>query len=122
MLCLRDPADDTNDLGRKGIAIKHIQATFAHLHSQLVDDIKKNTRPSLLGPLVGPSYMLNYKPREKLQEYGRRLQLEEQKSLAAMAKAIRDADKKPESDYKNMASPQDSIDSVQSAKPFQKEQ
>ncbi|EUC37969.1 hypothetical protein COCCADRAFT_84098 [Bipolaris zeicola 26-R-13] len=122
MLCLRDPADDTNDLGRKGIAIKHVQATFAHLHSQLVDDIKKNTRPSLLGPLVGPSYMLNYKPREKLQEYGRRLQLEEQKSLAAMAKAIRDADKKPESDYKNMASPQDSIDSVQSAKPFQKEQ
>ncbi|EMD66692.1 hypothetical protein COCSADRAFT_84996 [Bipolaris sorokiniana ND90Pr] len=122
MLCLRDPADETNDLGRKGIAIKHVQATFAHLHSQLVDDIKKNTRPSLLGPLVGPSYMLNYKPREKLQDYGRRLQLEEQKTLAAKAKAIRDADKKVESDYKPMAPSQASIHSVESAKPFQKEQ
>ncbi|EUC49565.1 hypothetical protein COCMIDRAFT_84282 [Bipolaris oryzae ATCC 44560] len=122
MLCLRDPADETNDLGRKGIAIKHVQATFAHLHSQLVNDIKKKTRPSLLGPLVGPSYMLNYKPREKLQEYGRRLQLEEQKSLAAKAKAIRDADKKVESDYKNTAFPQVGIHRVESAKPFRKEQ
>ena len=30
LLCLQDPADDMNDLGKKAYAIKHIQATFRY--------------------------------------------------------------------------------------------
>ncbi|KAE8839758.1 hypothetical protein PTNB73_04169 [Pyrenophora teres f. teres] len=93
MLCLRDPADETNDLGRKGIAIKHIQATFAHLHSTLARDVKVNTRISLLTPLVGTSYMLNLRRREKLENYGLRLSEQTRLSLAQTAKAIREADR-----------------------------
>ena len=94
MLCLRDPADETNDLGRKGVAIKHVQATFKELYNNLVWDIKKNTRSSLLAPLVGPMYMLNIKRRQKLESYGKRLQIQEQGSLSALAKAIREEGQK----------------------------
>ncbi|USP75110.1 Terminal nucleotidyltransferase 4A [Curvularia clavata] len=93
MLSLRDPADATNDLGRKGIAIKHVQATFSHLYDQLNRDIKANTRPSLLAPSVGPSYMLNLLRRQKLQRYGERLQRETQQTLAEKAKLVREADR-----------------------------
>ncbi|KAA8626688.1 TRF4 DNA polymerase sigma [Pyrenophora tritici-repentis] len=93
MLCLRDPADPTNDLGRKGIAIKHVQATFAHLHRTLAQDVKQNTRISLLTPLVGTSYMLNLRRREKLENYGQHLSKQTRVSLAQTAKAIREADR-----------------------------
>ena len=92
MLCLRDPADETNDLGRKGIAIKHVQATFAHLHRTLAQDVKANTRVSLLTPLVGTSYMLNLGRRKKLEDYGVRVAGKMRMSLAQTAKAIREAD------------------------------
>ncbi|CBY01911.1 hypothetical protein IAQ61_006505 [Plenodomus lingam] len=90
MLCLRDPADPTNDLGRKGAAIKHVQATFRSLLQRLVHDIQMKTRPTLLGPLVGPVYMLNLRRREQLEALGKRLELEKMKELAAVAKAIRE--------------------------------
>ncbi|KAH7349104.1 hypothetical protein BKA66DRAFT_575997 [Pyrenochaeta sp. MPI-SDFR-AT-0127] len=92
MLSLRDPADETNDLGRKGIAIKHVQATFRSLCQQLEYDTRVNTRSSILGPLVGSCYMLGHAPRAKLEEYGQRLVKHMETSLAAKAKAVRDAE------------------------------
>ena len=93
MLSLRDPADETNDLGRKGIAIKHVQATFRSLLRQLQQDVKINTRPSILAPLVGSSYMLNEPRRHKLVHYGERLWTQMQKTLSVKAKAMVDAEK-----------------------------
>ncbi|KAF2853665.1 hypothetical protein T440DRAFT_443296 [Plenodomus tracheiphilus IPT5] len=90
MLCLRDPADATNDLGRKGIAIKHVQATFESLLGRLKQDLSVQTRPTFLGPLVGPVYMLNLARRGKLEALGKRLALRTEKSLAEMAKAVRE--------------------------------
>jgi non-canonical poly(A) RNA polymerase PAPD5/7 len=69
-MCLQDPADATNDLGKKGFAIKHIQATLEQLEKTLRHDIADNTRPSLLAPLVGSAYMLNKERRAILEEYG----------------------------------------------------
>jgi non-canonical poly(A) RNA polymerase PAPD5/7 len=97
MLSLRDPADETNDLGRKGTAIKHVQATLRDLHYQLVFDTKVKTRPSILAPLVGSSYMLQLERRRKLQGYGQYLEQEEQRALSQKAKAVRDADRLGES-------------------------
>jgi non-canonical poly(A) RNA polymerase PAPD5/7 len=92
MLCLRDPADNTNDLGRKAIAIKHVQTTFKKLCHDLDRNHVLNTRASLLGPLVGTSYMLNKERRFKLQNYGQRLSEQVHKSLAAKAKMVREQD------------------------------
>jgi non-canonical poly(A) RNA polymerase PAPD5/7 len=88
MLCIRDPADETNDLGRKGIAIKHVQATFRNLCYNLNRDLAFNTRPSQLGRLVGTSYMLNKERRTSLRRYGNRLSLQLQPRLAATAKMV----------------------------------
>jgi len=107
MLCLRDPADETNDLGRKGIAIKHVQATFAHLHRTLAQDVKANTRVSLLTPLVGTSYMLNLERRKKLRDYGVRVSGKVRMSLAQTAKAIREADQVGEKKQKMAANAED---------------
>jgi len=90
MLSLRDPADETNDLGRKGIAIKHVQATFRDLHKNLLLDTKFNKRASILCPLVGTSYMLQLERRRKLQNYGREWVEREQKDLAQLAKEVRE--------------------------------
>ncbi|KAG9190404.1 non-canonical poly(A) RNA polymerase PAPD5/7 [Alternaria panax] len=92
MLSLRDPADETNDLGRKGMAIKHVQVTLRDLHYQLNFDARVNTRPSILAPLVGSSYMLQLERRRKLEGYGRHLEHEAQRELSQKAKAVREAD------------------------------
>ena len=42
LLCLQDPADPTNDLGSKSFAIKHIIATFRHLHRVLQSSVEPN--------------------------------------------------------------------------------
>jgi non-canonical poly(A) RNA polymerase PAPD5/7 len=90
MLCLRDPADATNDLGRRAIAIRHVQATFKALCYILDRDMRRNTRISLLAPLVGSSYMLYKERRHKLAEYGKRLSDQMKKSLAVKARMIRE--------------------------------
>jgi non-canonical poly(A) RNA polymerase PAPD5/7 len=92
MLVLRDPADETNDLGRKAIAIRHVQTTFKSLSHTLSRDMATNTRASLLGPLVGASYMLNRERRQKTQDYGRRVSQQVHKTLAAKAKRVRESD------------------------------
>lgn len=73
MLTLRDPADETNDLGRKTIAWKHISKTLKSLAERLRLDMRENTRPSLLAWHVGPIYTLHQGQRRKLAEYGRRV-------------------------------------------------
>ena len=103
MLCLRDPADETNDLGRKGIAIKHVQATFRSLSQQLDVDMRDNKRPSILAPFIGTSYMLNHARRAKLQQYGRWLVHQMRLSLAEKAKAIRDAENNEKEVKKELA-------------------
>ncbi|ORY13238.1 hypothetical protein BCR34DRAFT_481184 [Clohesyomyces aquaticus] len=74
MLCLRDPADATNDLGRKGVCIKHVQATLHKVHNFLRRDCKFNTRPCLLEKVVGEVYALNVLRRKKLESYARHLE------------------------------------------------
>jgi non-canonical poly(A) RNA polymerase PAPD5/7 len=90
MLSLRDPADETNDLGRQTIAIKHFQATVASLGRSLDRDLRINTRRSLLEPLVSPSYMLYKERRHELSEYGKRLSNETKTKLAVNAKLLRE--------------------------------
>ncbi|OCK84489.1 hypothetical protein K432DRAFT_345033 [Lepidopterella palustris CBS 459.81] len=70
LLCLQDPAEATNDLGKKGFGIKHIQKTFMTLEKELRKDLQENTRASLLAPLVGSSYVLFKNRRKKMEEYG----------------------------------------------------
>jgi non-canonical poly(A) RNA polymerase PAPD5/7 len=122
MLSLRDPADKTNDLGRKGIAIKHVQATFDSLYEQLVMDLESNTRPSLLAPLVGTSYMLNRKRRERLEAHGKYLQDHVQETLAAKAKEVREADRKKRLGQQGIVGPQTSTNHVEPAKPVEEEE
>ncbi|KAJ4364294.1 hypothetical protein N0V95_000806 [Ascochyta clinopodiicola] len=82
MLTLRDPADETNDLGRKTIGWKHVQTTFTSLAAKLREDLKVNTRPSLLAPHVGAMYMLHQVRRKTLTEYGNQLAMEGSKPAA----------------------------------------
>ena len=92
MLSLRDPADETNDLGRKGIAIKHVQATIADICGKLSGALRHNTLHTTLTPLVDPVFMLNKQSRYQLHKYGKSLSNDLHLSLASTAKAIRDAE------------------------------
>lgn len=73
MFTLRDPADETNDLGRKTVAWKHVRVTLQSLLRIIRTDVAQNTRVSLLGALVGPIYAQQQSHRKKLAEYGRSL-------------------------------------------------
>ncbi|KAF2877881.1 hypothetical protein BDV95DRAFT_453709, partial [Massariosphaeria phaeospora] len=92
MLSLQDPADPTNDLGRKAVCYKHIKATIIRLRYLLEYDLKVNTRYCLLGSLVGASYALNLSRRRKLQAHGERLLTEMEASMSVTAQQIREAD------------------------------
>ncbi|KAF2993131.1 hypothetical protein E8E13_000536 [Curvularia kusanoi] len=70
MLTIRDPADETNDLGRKAVAWKHIQATWKSLLTSLMRATEQNTCISLLGGLVGPIYIQQQAHRKILAAYG----------------------------------------------------
>lgn len=70
MLTLRDPADETNDLGRKIVAWKHVQVTFKSMLKGLRTTVSYNDRPSMLAGLVGPVYTLQQAHRKKLTDYG----------------------------------------------------
>lgn len=72
ILNLRDPADETNDLGRKVVAWKHIKTTFMSLSKLLREDMEKS-RPILLSRFVGPVYTLQKAHRRRLSECGQLL-------------------------------------------------
>lgn len=86
MLCLRDPADEDNDLGRKGTSILHVQATLRHLVQQILADLKANTRPTLLSSLLADLYLRERRRREKLTKYGHWIQQRVQDSFAEAEK------------------------------------
>lgn len=92
MLRLRDPADPTNDLGRKAFAIKHVQSTIRSLYHGLVIAVKQNERPSLLDILVGVKPGLDKARRQKLRNAGREMETQLAESLAAKAKRLREAE------------------------------
>lgn len=85
LLCLQDPANPLNDLGRKGHAIKHIHATLAYLNQVLAANclaLKKwkgkqmddaSSLEPLLLPLVGRCHEVYSERRKKLEMFGNRL-------------------------------------------------
>ena len=59
LLCLQDPCDYTNDLGKATYSIKHIQATFHQLHKELSARLNSTAEPedgSYLAPLLKANY------------------------------------------------------------------
>lgn len=88
LLCLQDPANPLNDLGRKGHAIKHIQATLSYLTRELsagclaLKEWKKlktegHSEPeNQLLPLVGRCHEVYHERRRKLEAYGKKLEAE----------------------------------------------
>ncbi|GAB7352631.1 hypothetical protein MBLNU459_g3003t1 [Dothideomycetes sp. NU459] len=52
LLCLQDPADPYNDLGKKSFAIKDVQATLKHLHAGLESSLAGEGRDALMAPLI----------------------------------------------------------------------
>jgi non-canonical poly(A) RNA polymerase PAPD5/7 len=71
MLKLRDPADETNDLGRRIVAWKHIQATFKYQNRRLHKDLEVNERASLLATFLRVVYNTDERTlRKQLSSYG----------------------------------------------------
>ncbi|KAF2729000.1 Nucleotidyltransferase, partial [Polyplosphaeria fusca] len=70
MLSLRDPADPTNDLGRKGFCIKHVQATCAFLLLDLRQRLEKQHTESFLASIVACIYPLQLASRRRLEAIG----------------------------------------------------
>lgn len=72
-LCIQDPADPTNDLGKKGFAIRHILATIAWYRAHLDTSIETHAkfRGSYLRFLMGRPDMVYAKRRERLTAYGK---------------------------------------------------
>ena len=81
LLCLQDPSDPTNDLGRKAYAIKHIQETFASAKKTIGREMEAWDRRSdatsaeiaaigLLDPLIHGNYRSFTFDRRKIEEYG----------------------------------------------------
>lgn len=79
LLCLQDPIDDSNDLGRAAYSIKHVQATFKEAHTQISkhlgssprkqDDPQKGGVFSYLAPLLSADYTWFECQRSKVERY-----------------------------------------------------
>ncbi|KAL8783118.1 MAG: hypothetical protein Q9213_004875 [Squamulea squamosa] len=77
LLCLQDPADPKNDLGRKAYAIKHIQRTFAAARQTILEAMevwdrnpnKSFTSVGLLDALVHANYRHFQNNRTKLERF-----------------------------------------------------
>lgn len=80
LLCLQDPVNPTNDLGRKSNAIKHVIATLKHLRSKLKTNMKHVDRiakkgdvwngQSIFSVMVRYTHEVNAERRRKVEEYG----------------------------------------------------
>ena len=72
LLCLQDPADPLNDLGRKTFGIKHIFETMTQLRIDLVTRMANPPKEgeSLLEMMVGPSYTILKGRRKIMEDYG----------------------------------------------------
>lgn len=81
LLCLQDPADPTNDLGRKAYSIKHIQQTFATARNTMVSDMEawdqrrnvttpKHDDTGLLDALINGNYRRFDYNRRMIEDFG----------------------------------------------------
>ncbi|PSN64343.1 hypothetical protein BS50DRAFT_498541, partial [Corynespora cassiicola Philippines] len=70
MLCLQDPDDATNDLGRKITAIKHFKKTCRYLYTKKLRVLQFNNLDNLLYDLVGDKYTMEKQLRYKINHYG----------------------------------------------------
>lgn len=86
LLCLQDPADATNDLGRKAYAIKHVQKVFERARADIVGDMLEwerktvEDRKGIQGGLLNRLLRANY---ESL-EFGRRRMCESGNTKAGL--------------------------------------
>ena len=96
MLCLRDPADETNDLGRTGTCILHVQATLRELLVDVISGLNANKRASLLAPLLGEIYAHQGGRRAKLHHYGLAVQSETGRDIPPAAKDQREGHQEEE--------------------------
>lgn len=72
-LCLQDPANLTNDLGRQSFAIKHVQETLSYLHSKLLVYLHTSRlkyKTSTLRPLIGRCDLVYDERRAQLELFG----------------------------------------------------
>lgn len=80
LLCLQDPVNPTNDLGRKSNAIKHVIATLKHVRTTLLQNMRsvdvvtrkkgKWREKCLLLAIVGYAHEGNAERRKRVEEYG----------------------------------------------------
>lgn len=69
MLCIQDPAEPNNDLGRKGFGVKHIMKTLETVEKEMKKRVEENKAVSLLAPLVGSSFGLYQTRRMKMHDW-----------------------------------------------------
>lgn len=101
LLCLQDPADPLNDLGRKGYGWKHIQTTIKVLRGAIKQALKPDAQhageytkgpvQSVIARAVGPCFNAYQKRRAITEAYGQKIL---DKESAEKAKAEKAADKK----------------------------
>lgn len=101
LLCLQDPADNLNDLGRKAYGYKHIRKTFGHLWEVINLEQKRSAhavwpkQSSLLAAAVGPCFDAYAARRAITEAYGQKILDEEWAKKEAEEEAER-AKKKDE--------------------------
>ena len=81
LLCLQDPANPVNDLGRKTNAIKHIRKTLHYLRQTLLKQMKRIEEArekgkvweeeTLLEMMVGRCHEVYFEQRRRVEGYGR---------------------------------------------------
>lgn len=89
MLCLQDPADPFNDVGKKSFAIKDVQTTLQFLHADMSARLEGETlrkdQPKRLEPmlrrLVGRCDQIYDEARTKLELFGEDLSKPESERL-----------------------------------------
>ncbi len=100
LFCLQDPADPTNDLGRKSNAIKHVQKTLQLMRATLGRDMKRIaqgkeegwtwTEDSLLEPHLGRVHEIYLARRNKMEEFGARVLKGDQEDSGEDGESARD--------------------------------
>lgn len=60
LLCLQDPANESNDLGKSSYAIKHVQSVFNEAHHEILKALESGIMPSAKYGADGPSSYLDF--------------------------------------------------------------
>ncbi|CAI6334940.1 unnamed protein product [Periconia digitata] len=89
MLCLQDPADETNDLGGKAYCIKHVIESIKQMNAQINDLLAGEPVANLLGCMVGDFQTRQYMMRKRLRARGAKIMQDSEGLLAAAKKSRR---------------------------------